>query len=232
VAHRHVDRARAVAGRYQADTASWDDLPRQLESADIVISSTAAPHYILQRQHIADALKTRGNRPLYLIDLAVPRDIDPAAAELPGVYLHNVDDLHAVVRTTLEERESALPEIEAMIEEETTRFAGWLKARVTAPTIKELQAQAGEVNRMELEWALAKLPDLTARERQIIEAMASRITGKLLHGPIQWLKAQAESAYTNEGEPDYGMSKLSRAEVIDMFYRGASADETEEQAND
>ena len=106
VAHRQVERAHAVAHRYQAEMATWDELPGRLASTDIVISSTAAPHYILQRRHIEDALQHRpaGSGPLYLIDLAVPRDIDPAAGQLPGVHLHNVDDLQAVVRTTLEER--------------------------------------------------------------------------------------------------------------------------------
>lgn len=229
VAHRQVDRAREVARRYHADTAAWEDLPRYLGTADIVISSTAAPHYVLQRQHVADAVQMRGDRPLYLIDLAVPRDIDPAAAQLPGVYLHNMDDLQAVVRTTMEERQSALPEIGAMIDVETARFSDWLRARSTAPTIKELHEQAAEVTHRELDWALAKLPDLTPRERQIVEAMASRISGKLLHGPIQWLKAQAEGAHDEGNEPDYGMNRLSPKEITELFYRSASMEDANTQ---
>jgi glutamyl-tRNA reductase len=225
VAHRQIERAQVVAHRYQAEMATWDELPERLASTDIVISSTAAPHYILQRRHIEDATRQRPpeSRPLYLIDLAVPRDIDPAAGQLPGVHLHNVDDLQAVVRSTLEERRSALPEIEAMVEVETMRFMDWMRARSTAPTIKELQSRAQEVTGSELGWAMSKLPDLTPRERQVVEAMASRIAGKLIHGPIQWLKAQAEAS--TEPEPDYGMSKLTPAELTELFYRPQTNDE-------
>jgi glutamyl-tRNA reductase len=229
VAHRQLERAQDMARRYHADTSSWDELPRALGSSDIVISSTAAPHYILQHQHIADAMFHRGGRPLYLIDLAVPRDIDPSVMELPGVHLHNVDDLQAVVRTTMEERQSALPEIGAMIDIETARFSDWLKSRSTAPTIKEMHEQAGELTRRELDWALAKMPDLTDRERQVVEAMASRLAGKLLHGPIQWLKAQAEAAHLAHEEPDYGMNRLTPSEIAELFYRSGSAEDATAQ---
>jgi glutamyl-tRNA reductase len=222
VVHRQLERGQALARHYHAEAVAWDDLPHCLAKADIVISSTSAPHYILQRQHIEEAILHRGDRPLYLIDLAVPRDIDPSTADLPGVHLHNLDDLHAVVRTTMEDRRAILPEIEAMIEQETARFSQWMRERSAAPTIKELQDQAGEIARKELEWAMHKLPDLGQRERQIVEAMTSRIVGKLLHGPIQWLKAQAEGEGRAFGEePDYGMSRLGQKELADLFYRSA-----------
>jgi glutamyl-tRNA reductase len=222
VVHRQLERGQAIARRYHARAVTWDDLPHCLANADIVISSTSAPHYVLQRQHIEEATLQRGDRPLYLIDLAVPRDIDPSTADLPGVHLHNLDDLHAVVRTTMEERQAVVPEIEVMIDQETVRFSQWTRARSTAPTIKELQALAGEIVRKEIEWAMPKLPNLSQRERQIVEAMASRITGKILHGPIQWLKAQAELEGSAVGEePDYGMSRLNQRELAGLFYRGA-----------
>jgi len=222
VAHRQLERAETIARRYQADTAAWDDLPQHLAHADIVISSTSAPHYIIQRHNIEDAVRRRGGQPLYLIDLAVPRDIEPDVVQLPGVHLHNIDDLHSVVQTTLKERASVLPEIEGMVSSEVARFTDWLRARSTAPAIKELQAQAGEVTRRELALAFAKLPDLDERERHVVEALASRIAGKLLHGPIQWLKAQAEAeaGRSDMDEPDYGMSRLNPRELAGLFYRG------------
>lgn len=227
VAHRRLERAHNVARRYHAEVARWEDLPEKLAAADIVISSTSAPHTILQHQHIADAMRNRGGRPLYLIDLAVPRDIDPAASDIPGVRLHNIDNLQEVVTTTLQERSAALPAVQAMIDMETARFAEWLLARSTAPTIRELQAQADEVTRAELQWALSKLPALTSREQQVVEAMASRITGKLLHGPIQWLKARALDSV----EPEYTLDALDPKEVADLFYsdaEGTSNSESEE----
>ena len=218
VAHRQLDRARSVARRYDAEVASWDDLPRQLASADVVITSTSAPHTVLQREHIEEAVSLRSDRPLYLIDLAVPRDIDPSAADLPGVHLHNIDDLHAVVRTTMEERRSALPQIERMVQAEVGEFTRWLTARMAFPTIKTLREQADVVAERELQWALAKMPDLSPRERQVVEAMTARITGKLLHGPIQWLKTQAERTI----EPDYGLSALDEKQINNLFFSGAT----------
>ncbi len=103
---------------------------------------------------------------------------------------------------------------EHLIETEASRFVEWLRSRSTAPTIRELGAQAEEVARNELQWAMSKLPDLTPRERQVIETMTARITGKMLHGPIQWLKAQAlESA-----EPDYTMDEIDVRQVPELFY--------------
>jgi glutamyl-tRNA reductase len=214
VAHRQVERARNVARRYDAEIATWEELPDCLAQADVVISSTAAPHIVLQYEHISRAVRKRGDRPLYLIDLAVPRDIDPTAAKLPGVHLHNIDDLHAVVSSSLAERRTALPQIEAMIDAETARFSEWLKARAIVPIIKDLQAHADEVTRSELEWALPKLEGLTPRERQVVEALAARIAGKLLHGPIQLLKSQAAQT----AEPDYGLERLDPAQLSDLFF--------------
>ncbi len=214
VAHRQLDRAQNVARRYDAEVALWEELPARLVEADILISSTSAPHIILQSQQIEDAMRAREGRPLYLIDLAVPRDIDPDSASLPGVYLHNIDDLQEVVRTTLQERESALPVIEAMIAAETARFGEWWRARSTAPTIRELRARAEDVTRAELLRANAKLPNLSPREREVVEAMANRIAGKLLHGPIQWLKAQT----LESSEPGYSIDALGPEEVAGLFY--------------
>jgi glutamyl-tRNA reductase len=214
VAHRQLDRAHNVARRYDAEVALWEELPARLAGADILISSTSAPHTILQRQQIEEAMRGREGKPLYLIDLAVPRDIDPSAASLPGVYLHNIDDLQEVVRTTLQERESALPAIEAMITAETARFGEWWRARSTAPTIQELKQRAEDVTRAELQRANAKLPDLSAREREVVEALAHRIAAKLLHGPIQWLKART----LESDEPDYSIDALAPGEVAGLFY--------------
>ncbi|MDQ3705840.1 MAG: glutamyl-tRNA reductase [Chloroflexota bacterium] len=225
VAHRQLDRAHDVARRYDAEVALWEDLPEQLGHADIVISSTSAPHTILQHQQIEAAMRHRENRPLYLVDLAVPRDIDPAASDVPGVHLHNIDDLQEVVRTTLQEREMVLPTIRAMIDVETVRYAEWLRARAAAPTIQQLRAQAESVTQGELQWAMPKLRNLTPREQQVVEAMAARIAGKLLHGPIQWLKAQALEGIA----PEYTIDALGPQELADMFYVDTGDSEAEVQ---
>ena len=211
VAHRQVERAHTVARRYHAGVITWDQLPQHLALADIVISSTAAPHIIIQRRQVAEAMRARPHRPLYLIDLAVPRDIDPASAEVEGVYLHDIDDLQAVVRTTLEERRQALPEIEIMVEQEAARFDDWLRARSVAPTIEALRAQADDVVKRETEWALSRLSHLSERVRQVVQALAARVAGKLLHGPIQWLKGRA----LDSAQPSYD---LTTEQFVRLFY--------------
>lgn len=214
VAHRHIDRARNMARRYQAEVATWDQLTAKLASADVVISSTAAPHTVLHRQHIEEAMQGRPERAMYLIDLAVPRDIDPAAATLPSVHLSNIDDLQAVVNSTMAERQTALPLVEAMVSGEIGEFDRWLRARSSSPGIRQLQEQADEALRRELQWAFAKLPELSPRERQIVEAMAARIKGKLLHQPIQWLKAQA----LENADLPYSMEDLDVRQMNDLFF--------------
>ncbi len=214
VAHRHIEKAQALAERYQAEVATWDELPRCLAAANIIITSTSAPHTILERRQIEEAMRARPDEHLYLIDLAVPRDIDPSVAAIPGVQLRNIDDLQAVVRASLEERQTALPQIEAMVEAEVVSFTRWLKTRATFPTIRQLHEQANEVTDRELHWALTKLPDLTPREQQIVEALAARITGKLLHGPIEWLKAQT----AEQVEPEYDMEMLDKSQLARLFY--------------
>lgn len=227
VAHRHGDRARDVARRYHADIVQWDELPRCLARSDLVISSTAAPHYILHQRHVEEAMRGREGQPLYLLDLAVPRDIAPDATAVPGVHLHNLDDLHAVVQSSVEERRSSVPEVEVMVDGEVARFAAWLRARNAAPLIGEAQAQAQAIKHRELEWALAKLPDLDERERRVVEALASRLVGKMLHGPIQWLKAQAESGVASE--PDYSSKaladRLNAPAMAKLFYRDVGESE-------
>ncbi|HEX6507985.1 MAG TPA: glutamyl-tRNA reductase [Chloroflexota bacterium] len=207
VAHRHVNRTRDVARRYHADIVQWDELPRCLAQSDLVISSTAAPHSILHQRHVVEAMRGREGQPLYLLDLAVPRDVAPDATEVPGVHLHNLDDLHAVVQSSVEERRSSVPEVEAMVDGEVARFGAWLRARNAAPLIGEAQAQAQVIKQQELGWAYAKLSDLDERERRVVETLASRLVGKMLHGPIQWLKAQAESGVASE--PDYSSKALA-----------------------
>jgi len=214
VAHRRLERAESVARRYHAEMALWEELPARLAETDVVISSTAAPHTIVQKDQVANALAERPERPLHLIDLAVPRDIDPAAGELPNVYLHNIDDLQAVVSSTLEERKAALPAIMSIVQAETVRFDEWLRERAAVPAIRQMRGQADEIRQAEVDWALQKLPNLSERERAIVEAMAARIVGKLLHEPTGLLKAGAHTGHENY---DISPEQLER-----MFYSSES----------
>src|SRR4051794_9619614 len=145
VANRHADRARSVAARFGGAVVSLDALPGQLEVADIVVASTSSPHPIVGSEELGQVMRARGERPLMLIDIAVPRDVDPASGDLPGVTLYDIDDLQAVVARTLEVRAGEGRKAEAIVEEEIQRFAGFLGGTEVLPTIAALRAHADDI---------------------------------------------------------------------------------------
>jgi glutamyl-tRNA reductase len=197
VANRHAARALALAAAHGGSAVAWDDLPVALAAADVVISATDAPGFVLPMDLVRKASHARPETPLHLIDLAVPRDIDPECAGLPGVFLHNIDDLRDVVDAGLAARRAALPAATAIVEEEAAAFRAWLESRRAAPTIEALRRRADAIRQNETEWALSHLNDLSARDRQIVEALAARLVGKLLHEPTVRLR---ELAAAPEGD--------------------------------
>src|SRR4051794_27303374 len=145
VANRHAARARSVATKFGGAVVSLDALPAQLEAADIVVASTSSPHPIVGSEELALVVHARAGRPLVLMDLAVPRDVDPACADLPGVTLYDIDDLQAVVARTLAVRSGEARAAEAVVEEEIQRFAGFLGGMEVLPTVAALRAHAGAI---------------------------------------------------------------------------------------
>jgi glutamyl-tRNA reductase len=160
---------------------------------DIVISSTSAPHAIIHPDTVREAMLMRHNRPLFFIDIAVPRDIDPVVGDLPNVFLYNIDDLQTVVQTNLAYRRREIPKVEAIINQETAAFMSWFRALDAVPTIVELRQHAEGIRRAELEKALRRLEDLSDRERNIIQALTHGIVNKILHQPTIRLKDHANS---------------------------------------
>jgi glutamyl-tRNA reductase len=134
----------------------------------------------------------RRNRPLFLIDIAVPRDLDPEINTLDNVYLYDIDDLNNVVEMNREQRDKEAVKARRIVEEETLKFMRWLETMEVTPTIVELQAAAESIYRAELEKTLPRLNGINDKERQAIERMASAIAGKLLHHPLQYLKSEHE----------------------------------------
>jgi len=139
VANRHADRARALANRFGGSVVALDELPEQLAVADVVVASTASPHPILGQDELELVMRVREERPLLLVDIAVPRDIDPACRDLPGVTLYDMDDLQAAVAHTMSVREAEALRAEAIVEEEISRFAEWLGSLAVQPTIRALR---------------------------------------------------------------------------------------------
>ncbi|HHW13874.1 MAG TPA: glutamyl-tRNA reductase, partial [Firmicutes bacterium] len=195
VANRTYERAVEVAERFNGEAFSFEHLPQCLERTDIVISSTGAPHVVLDVELVRQAMRRRRQRPLFLIDIAVPRDIDPQVNSLDNVYLYDIDDLQTVVERNLAKREQEIQRVERIIAEEAATFSRWWAERQVVPTIRALKAYGDEIRERELERLFHRLPDLTPRERAMIEASTRVIVNRLLHQPVVGLKqASCEEA--------------------------------------
>ncbi|MBI2877588.1 MAG: glutamyl-tRNA reductase [Candidatus Tectomicrobia bacterium] len=192
VANRTYERAVALAESLGGKAVDFSRLEEELVHADIVISSTGAPHYILTREKAEEVIRARRNRPIFLIDIAVPRDIDPQINEIENIYLYNIDDLHIVVQNNLQERDREAQKAEELIDRETWHFLGWLEAQNAVPTIKSLREKAEKIRQQEMEKTLARVA-VSDKEREAINAMTTAIVNKLLHGPISYIKQQANS---------------------------------------
>jgi glutamyl-tRNA reductase len=196
VANRTLDRAADRAAGLGAEAVALDDLAQELERADVIVSSTSAPGLVLRRDDVAAALKGRRGRPLFLIDLAVPRDLDPGIHELEGCYLYDIDDLEAVVAESLTGRRREAERAEAIVAEEAERFREWHASLEVVPAIASLRARAEEIRAAELARVDARLSRLSETERRAVEAVTAQIVNKLLHLPTVRMK---EAAVTADG---------------------------------
>lgn len=191
VANRTLSRAVDLAKRFDGHAVSFDELVVQLEHADIIISSTGAPTIILEKDQVKPVMRARRNKPLFFIDIAVPRDLDPGLNDLENVYLYDIDDLSQVVEMNRSERDREAKKAERIVEEETIKFQRWQEGMALTPTILELRGKADDICRQELEKTLGRMSSLTAAERQSLEKMVAAITAKILHDPLQYLKNDA-----------------------------------------
>ena len=189
VANRRRERAIALAQRFGGDTVAFDALPAELERADMVIASTSSPHALVGAEELAVVCEARGGRPLLLLDLAVPRDIDPACAALPGVTLVDVDGLQARVARTHVERKLEARRAEALVEEEIQAFAGWLGTLEVLPTITALRQQADDLVEQLLAENAQRWEGMTDRDRERVEAMLRAAVKRLLHEPTTRIRA-------------------------------------------
>ena len=190
IANRTLERAQALAHRFNARAIELRELAAQLHEHDIVVSSTASSLPILGKGLVERALKARRRLPMFMVDLAVPRDIEPEVAELDDVFLYTVDDLQGIVQGNMDARRSAVQQAEAIIDTQVGQFMHWMQARAQVPQIQSLREQAEAARRSEMEQArkaLARGEDPAA----VMEALSKSLTNKLLHAPIQALKKPA-----------------------------------------
>jgi glutamyl-tRNA reductase len=192
VANRRRERAIALAQRFGGDTIALDGMPGELERADIVVSSTASPHYLVHAEELAHVMTVRAGRPLLLLDLAVPRDIEPACAAIDGVTLVDIDGLQAQVARTHRARRMEARRAEGIVEEEIQSFAGWLGTLEVMPTIAALRGQADRLVEELLEENAPRWESLSDRDRERVEAMLRAAVKRLLHEPTERLRALGE----------------------------------------
>jgi glutamyl-tRNA reductase len=191
IANRRYQRALELAQRYSGRPVSFDELPEELERADIVVSSTGAPHQIVGREELEALAASRLNRPLVLIDLAVPRDIDPEVRDCPEVALYDMDDLQRAVARNLSGREAEADEARTLVREEVERFKGWLESLDVVPTISALRQRGEEVVDHVLRENEPRWESLSEADRERVAVLARTVVRRLLHEPTLRLKGVA-----------------------------------------
>lgn len=191
VANRTLSRGVDLAKRFNGHAVSFDELLVTLEKVDIIISSTGAPNVILEKEQLRPVMRSRRNRPLFFIDIAVPRDLDPALIDLESVYLYDIDDLAQVVEMNKSERDREATKAERIVDEESIKFRRWHEGMALTPTILELRKRGEAICRSELEKTFGRLDGISAKEKKSLEKMASSIVSKMLHDPLLYLKSDA-----------------------------------------
>lgn len=196
VVNRSYNKGVDLARKFQGRAVEYGKLYQELAEADIVISATAASGYIIKADQVKDHLSAGNDHPIFMIDIAVPRDIEPAVGNIPGVTLYDIDDLRNVVDLNLEERRQAAVKATALIEDEIESFLKWLSSRFVVPTIVAFKEKIENVKNTELEKALNRLGPLTERELKVIQTLANSIVKQIMHKPMVNLKKYAA---TNRG---------------------------------
>ncbi|MDO7906902.1 glutamyl-tRNA reductase [Paenibacillus sp. JX-17] len=203
VANRTLARAQELASKFHGTPCTIEEGMARLSDVDIVISSTGAEGYVLDADTVREGMKRRQARPLFMIDIAVPRDIDPAIGQLSNVFLYDIDDLEGIVESNLEMRRTEAAKIEVMIENETEAFYQWLKTLGVRPVIRALQEKGAAIHQETLESLFNKLPELDEHQRKVISRLTKSIVNQMSSDPINRIK---EMAVEKQG-----------AEALEMF---------------
>lgn len=188
VTTRTPARADAIAAELGAIALPFDQLPAALAEADVVISATSATAPVISRDTVAAAVARRPSRQIVMVDIAVPRDIEAAVRDLPGVHLFDIDDLEVIADRNLEARREEIAAVEEIVKQEAALFAKWLEAQAVTPTVAALRQRAEKTRRAEMERTLARLPKLSPEDQQRIEAMTKALVKRLLHDPVTRLR--------------------------------------------
>jgi len=198
VTNRTWERAQELAKLFHGQAVEYTRFQSMLHEVDIVIASSGAPHYILNREDMQRVITQRKNRPMFLIDIAVPRNIDPEVDKIEGVFLYTVDDLEGVVSENLKERGKQAEQAEAIVIHEVELMMARLRIEEVTPTIISLQSQLEEIRAAEVSRALRRMPDLTPEQVQQFDAATRSMINKIAHGPISELRRNAGQPEGNQ----------------------------------
>ncbi len=197
VASRTLENARKLAASFEGDAIPLEAIPASLSQIDILLCSTAAPDYILRVDQIREAMRTRRHKPVFIIDIAVPRNIDPEVNTIDNVYLYDIDDLQNVLQANMEERKKELKRAESIVQDEVRAFLAWISSLNLVPTIVSLRERAEKIRQGEFEKALSLLQaPVSDKDRKALEAMSQAIVNKILHDPVATLKKAEEKGDT------------------------------------
>jgi glutamyl-tRNA reductase len=192
IANRTYERALQMAEAVQGIPVRFEQLAEKLRDADIVISSTGASGYVITAQMVAAALHRKKNRLLFLVDIAVPRDIEPASGDIDNVYLYNIDDLQGVVDENIQTRKREARKAEEIIDEEVLKHSAWINTLQVVPTIVSLRRKVDDIMERELQKTASWMQKLTQEDRKQMEILITSIVNKILHDPIASLKEESQ----------------------------------------
>jgi glutamyl-tRNA reductase len=188
VANRTFSVGMDLAERFSGKAISFEEIGNKLTVADIIISSTGAPGYVLTRNQVRPVMRKRKNRPLFFIDIAVPRDVDPEINRINNAYVYDIDDLHGVIEENIESRKNESARAEQIIDDAVIRFEQWYESLDVVPTIKDLQNKLNAIFDAELHKTMHTLTHLSTDDIRAIERMNEAVIKKILHDPMQFLK--------------------------------------------
>jgi glutamyl-tRNA reductase len=221
IAGRSPASSERLAAQVDGQAVSWSALGQALTAADIVVTATGASEPVLTRTLVQDALRPRRTRPLFIIDIAVPRDVESSAGDLEQVFLYDIDDLQAIVKENLTRRRAELERADAIVSEEVARFASWMQSREIIPTVVALRQRFEAVRKAELTRLEPKLAGLTPEARARLDEITHLIIEKLLLTPTEQLKATSDEAMM-----------VVYSEALNRLFSLATADESARSAAD
>jgi glutamyl-tRNA reductase len=192
VTSRSISRAQKVADRFGGQAVAFSDFWDQLPETDIIVTSTAAPHAMITLEEFKQRMPRKLKSPLFIVDIAIPRDVEPEIGDLPNVFLYSIDDLQHIVSANFERRKAELPKAEKIITDEVDRFWRWYTGLQAVPTIRQLRDRADGMRQGELERTLAQLKHLSDADREKIERLSTSLLKKFLHQPTARIRAAAE----------------------------------------